>query len=258
MTNTKRNPRTALVTGAGRRIGRALALALGEDGWDIAVHCHRSRDDAETVVRELRGRGVHAMAIECDLADSQAAAKLVPEAARKLGPLSLLVNNASCFEYDDLDGFDPGRWDRHQAVNLKAPLLLAQAFAKQLPGDTTGCVVNLLDQKVFNLNPDFLSYTVTKIALEGATRLMALSLAPRVRVCGIAPGITLHSAHQTAENFERAHRLAPLGRSSEIEDIVQALRYVVAARALTGTTIIVDGGQHLWPLKRDVQFEIDG
>lgn len=256
MTDTRRNPRSALVTGAARRIGRALALALGEDGWDVAVHYHRSRDDAESVVRELRGQGVHAMAIECDLTDARAAAALVPDAARKLGPLSLLINNASCFEYDHLDGFDAACWDRHEGVNLRAPLLLAQAFARQLPADTPGCIVNMLDQKVFNLNPDFLSYTVTKIALEGATRLLALSLAPRIRVCGIAPGITLHSARQSEENFERAHRMAPLGRSSEVADIVQALRYVVGAAALTGTTITVDGGQHLWPLKRDVQFEV--
>ena len=211
MSEARRNPRTALVTGAARRIGRALALALGEDGWDVAVHYHQSRDAAESTVRELRAKGVHSMAIECNLGAADAASKLVPEAARKLGPLTLLVNNASWFEYDNLDGFDAARWERHEAVNVRAPLLLAQAFARHLPADTTGCIVNLLDQKVFNLNADFLSYTVTKIALEGATRLMALSLAPRVRVCGIAPGITLHSAHQTGENFERAHRMAPLG-----------------------------------------------
>jgi NAD(P)-dependent dehydrogenase (short-subunit alcohol dehydrogenase family) len=257
MTNTRRNPRTALVTGASRRIGRALALALGEDGWDVAVHYHRSREDAESVVRELRTQGVHAMAIDCDLADAQAAAALVPDAARKLGPLSLLINNASCFQYDSLDSFDARGWEGHQAVNVRAPLLLAQAFSRQLPQNTTGCIVNMLDQKVFNLNPDFLSYTVTKIALEGATRLMALALAPRVRACGIAPGITLHSARQSEENFERAHRMAPLGRSSGVADIVQALRYVVSAAALTGVTITVDGGQHLWPLKRDVQFEVE-
>jgi NAD(P)-dependent dehydrogenase (short-subunit alcohol dehydrogenase family) len=256
MANTRRNPRTALVTGASRRIGRALALALGEDGWDVAVHYHRSREDAESVVRELRAQGVHAMAIACDLADARAAAALVPDAARKLGPLSLLINNASCFQYDNLDSFDAGGWEGHQAVNVRAPLLLAQAFSRQLPQDSIGCIVNMLDQKVFNLNPDFLSYTLTKIALEGATRLLALALAPRIRVCGIAPGITLHSAQQSKENFERAHRMAPLGRSSEVVDIVQALRYVVSAAALTGITITVDGGQHLWPLKRDVQFEV--
>lgn len=256
MANTRRNPRTALVTGASRRIGRALAVALGEDGWDVAVHYRRSRDDAESVVRELRAQGVHAMAIECDLADARAAATLVPDAARKLGPLSLLINNASCFQYDSPDSFDAGGWEQHQAVNVRAPLLLAQAFSRQLPQSTTGCIVNMLDQKVFNLNPDFLSYTLTKIALEGATRLLALALAPRIRVCGIAPGITLHSAQQSEENFERAHRMAPLGRSSEVADVVQALRYVVSAAALTGITITVDGGQHLWPLKRDVQFEV--
>jgi NAD(P)-dependent dehydrogenase (short-subunit alcohol dehydrogenase family) len=140
-------------------------------------------------------------------------------------------------------------------VNLRAPMLLARDFAKQVPEGATGCIVNLLDQKVFNLNPDFLSYTVAKIGLEGATRMLAMALAPKVRVCGVAPGITLVSGEQTAAGFEKAHRMAPLGRSSEVEDVVGAVRYVVGARALTGTTLVVDGGQHLWGMRRDVQFE---
>ncbi|HWQ38086.1 MAG TPA: SDR family oxidoreductase [Burkholderiales bacterium] len=255
MNETPGYGRAALVTGAARRIGRAIALGLAEDGWDVAVHYHHSRDEAQALVRALRAQGAHAMAIDCDLGDPKAVLQLVPECARRLGPLSLLVNNASVFEYDDVDAFDVQQWDRHQAVNLRAPIVLARALARQLPPDTVGCVINLLDQKVFNLNPDFLSYTLSKIALEGATRLLALALAPRVRVCGIAPGITLRSGQQTDENFQRAHRLAPLGRSSEPADIVQAVRYAVAAGALTGTTIVVDGGQHLWPSRRDVQFE---
>jgi NAD(P)-dependent dehydrogenase (short-subunit alcohol dehydrogenase family) len=140
-------------------------------------------------------------------------------------------------------------------VNLRAPLFLAKAFAARIPDGATGCIVNLLDQKVFNLNPDFLSYTVAKIGLEGATRVLAMALAPKVRVCGVAPGITLVSAAQTADGFARAHRIAPLGRSSSAEDVADAVRFVVNARALTGTTIVVDGGQHLWPSRRDVQFE---
>lgn len=142
------------------------------------------------------------------------------------------------------------------SVNLRAPLLLARDFATQLPEGLVGCIVNMLDQKVFNLNPDFLSYTIAKIGLEGATRVLAMALAPRVRVCGIAPGITLVSGEQSKQGFERAHRFAPLGRSSDMEDVVNAVRFVVNAKSLTGETIVVDGGQHLWPRSRDVQFEM--
>ena len=255
MSQDQRPGKAALVTGAARRIGRAIAHALAEDGWDVAVHYHRSREDAESLTRELRALGVHAMAIDCDLGEAAAVERLVPDCNRKLGALRLLVNNASLFDYDDAASLEAARWDRHCAVNLRAPLLLAGAFARQLPDGETGCIVNMLDQKVFNLNPDFLSYTVTKIGLEGATRALAMALAPRVRVCGIAPGITLVSGAQSEESFARVHRHTPLGRSSDVQDIVGALRYVVGAAALTGTTLVVDGGQHLWPRARDVQFE---
>lgn len=256
MSDPRRQDRAALVTGGARRIGRAIALALAEDGWNVAVHYRSSREDAQSLVRELRGRGVHAMAIGCDLEDAGQVAGLLPECARKLGAISLLVNNASLFEYDDIDSFDPALWDRHSAVNLRAPLMLSRALLKQLPDGASGCILNMLDQKVFNLNPDFLSYTVTRLGLEGATRALAMAMAPRVRVCGIAPGLTLPAKAQSEERFRRAHRLAPLGRSSETEDIVQAVRYLANAKAVTGITLAVDGGQHLLPLKRDIQFEV--
>ncbi len=249
--------KAALITGGARRIGRAIALQLAEDGWDIAVHYRSSRSEAEGLVRELRGRGVHAMAAHCELADAEAVDALIPACVQKLGALSLLVNNASLFEYDRAARFEAARFDRLAAINLRAPLQLARAFAAQVPEAVQGCIVNLLDQKVFNLNPDFFSYTVTKIALEGATRALAQALAPRVRVCGLAPGITLVSGEQSEESFRRAHSHAPLGRSSEIADIVQAVRYLASAPAVTGITLTVDGGQHLWPLKRDVQFEVN-
>jgi NAD(P)-dependent dehydrogenase (short-subunit alcohol dehydrogenase family) len=248
--------KAALVTGGARRLGRAIAIMLADDGWNVAVHYGTSRTEAEATVRELRGRGVQAMAAQCDLADASAAAGLVPACAQKLGPLSLLVNNASLFEYDDLQSLRPELWDRHLNVNLRAPMLLAQAFARQLPDGTQGCIVNMLDQKLANLNPDFLSYTLAKIGLEGATRLLASALAPRIRVCGVSPGITLIANGQSEEAFQRAHRLAALGKSSEVGDVVQAVRYLVAARAVTGVTVTVDGGQHLLPMRRDVQFEV--
>lgn len=248
--------RAALVTGSARRIGKAIAKGLAADGWDVAVHYNRSGGEASRLVDELQSFGVRAAAVQCDLADCAAVSGLIAECARHLGPLNCLVNNASLFEFDDPAGFDPDTWDKHAAINLRAPLLLVRQFAAQVPPHAVGCVVNMLDQKVFNLNPDFFSYTLTRIAMEGATRMLAMSLAPRVRVCGIAPGITLVSGDQTPQGFERAHTHAPLGHSSDVEDIVEAVRYAIRAKSMTGHTLVVDGGQHLWPLKRDVQYEV--
>jgi NAD(P)-dependent dehydrogenase (short-subunit alcohol dehydrogenase family) len=248
--------RTALVTGSAKRIGEAIARGLAADGWNVAVHYNRSAERASRLVEDLQSLGVRAAAIRCDLSDEAEVSALVAECADRLGPLSCLVNNASLFKFDDPPGFDPEMWDRHSAINVRAPLVLAREFAAQVPAQTVGCIVNMLDQKVFNLNPDFFSYTLTKVAMEGATRMLALSLAPRVRVCAIAPGITLVSGAQTQEGFERAHAHTPLGHSSDIDDIVDAVRYVVAAKSVTGHTLVVDGGQHLWSLKRDVQFEV--
>jgi NAD(P)-dependent dehydrogenase (short-subunit alcohol dehydrogenase family) len=245
----------ALVTGAGRRIGRAIALALAQDGWDLALHYHRSASEADTLAREVFALGRRAETVRCDLADAGQVTRLVADASTRLGTLTCLVNNASLFEYDDIATLDPARWQRHMDVNLRAPLLLAKEFAANLPADATGCIVNLLDQKVFNLNPDFLSYTIAKVALEGATRVLAQALAPKIRVCGIAPGITLISGEQSADGFARAHTMAPLGHSSSVEDIANAVCFVTRAPAMTGTTLVVDGGQHLWPTRRDVQFE---
>jgi NAD(P)-dependent dehydrogenase (short-subunit alcohol dehydrogenase family) len=258
MSQAKIDRRVALVTGAGRRIGRAISLGLAADGWDVALHYHRSQAQADTLVAEITALGGRAAALRCDLGNADQVAGLVAECEHKLGTPTCLVNNAALFEYDDVASLDAQVWRRHLDVNLLAPLLLAKAFAARIPDGATGCIVNLLDQKVFNLNPDFLSYTIAKIGLEGATRVLAMALAPKVRVCGVAPGITLVSGEQTAEGFERAHRMAPLGRSSEPDDIAGAVRFVVSAGAMTGTTLVVDGGQHLWPLRRDVQFETGG
>jgi len=255
MDHGRRREQVALVTGAGRRLGRAIALGLADDGWDVAIHFQHSRDEAASLAEEITARGVRAAAIGCDLADADQVSGLMGECGRSLGPVSCLINNAALFEFDDIGSLETGNWDRHMDVNLRAPVMLARDFARQLPDGSTGCIVNMLDQKVFNLNPDFLSYTIAKVGLEGATRVLALALAPHIRVCGIAPGITLTSGEQSPENFSRAHSQAPLGRSSDTDDVVNAVKYVVNAKALTGTTIQVDGGQHLWPMRRDVQFE---
>ncbi len=255
MSRAKNDRRVALVTGASRRIGRAISLGLAADGWNLALHFHRSQTEADALAAEISALGAQAVPVSCDLGNADQVSGLIAECERRLGTPTCLVNNAALFEYDDLASLEPVKWRRHLDVNLLAPLLLAKAFAARIPDGATGCIVNLLDQKVFNLNPDFLSYTIAKIGLEGATRVLAMALAPKVRVCGVAPGITLVSGEQTADGFARAHRLAPLGHSSNVEDIAGAVRFVVNAGALTGTTIVVDGGQHLWPSRRDVQFE---
>jgi NAD(P)-dependent dehydrogenase (short-subunit alcohol dehydrogenase family) len=254
MTRAKKQQRVALVTGAGKRIGRAIALELAADGWDIGLHFHRAQAETDLLSAEISQLGAKAVTLRCDLGDPERLSGLIEACEAHLGTVTCLINNAAVFAYDDLASLDTKQWHRHLDVNLLAPVLLSKAFAARLPDEVTGCIINMLDQKVFNLNPDFLSYTVAKIGLEGATRLLAMALAPKVRVCGVAPGITLISGEQTAEGFARAHRMAPLGRSSTVEDIAHAVRFIVNAPALTGTTIVVDGGQHLWPSQRDVQF----
>lgn len=245
---------TALVTGAGRRIGRAIARALAEDGWRVAVHCNASAEEAEAVVAEIESGGGTAAVVQADLGDVAQTEALVARAADALGPVTLLVNNASRFAKDDIDDLTAEGWDANMAVNLRAPALLARDMATRLPAEMRGCVVNLVDQKVWNMNPDFLSYTIAKFGLEGLTRALAMALAPRVRVCGVAPGLTLRSGKQTQEGFERGHARMLVGRGSNPEDIVAAVRYLVAAPAVTGHTILVDGGQHLQASERDIMF----
>ncbi|HEY0105645.1 MAG TPA: SDR family oxidoreductase [Rhizomicrobium sp.] len=242
----------ALVTGGGQRIGAALVRRLAADGWKVAIHYHKSHQAAEKLAQEIEARGGRAVALGCDLAAPESFADLFARAG--LGFCSLLVNNASAFEYDDIANVRRGHLEKLFAVNLHAPVLLARDFAAQLPGGAKGLIVNLLDQKVFNLNPDFFSYTLTKSALEAATRLLAQAMGPRVRVCAIAPGLTLKSGEQSEAGFEAAHAKTPLGFGSEPDDIAEALSFLVKVPSITGTTIVVDGGQHLQPRTRDVMF----
>lgn len=246
-------PRIALVTGAARRIGRSIALALAQRGWDVAVHYRDSEADAQATVRDIEALGRQALAVQCDLADESAVRRLLPMTAR-LGPVSCVVNNASLFDYDSAADFSQARLDAHMHANLAAPILLAQALHAATPDGAQAVVVNLLDQKLFNLNPDFLSYTLSKAALHSATTILAQALAPKVRVVGIAPGITLVSGAQTEQGFAAAHGATPLGKSSTADDIAAAVCFVADAPAVTGTTLIVDGGQHLQPSPRDVMF----
>jgi NAD(P)-dependent dehydrogenase (short-subunit alcohol dehydrogenase family) len=238
-------PRAALVTGAGQRIGRALALALAADGFAVAVHHHASRDAAEAVVVAIRESGGTAMALAADLADEDAVATLLPRAAEALGPVGVLVNNASVFADDTVETATRASWDSHLAVNLRAPFVLIQRFAQQLPQVDGGVVINLLDERVWCPTPYFVSYTLTKAGLWTLTRTMALALAPRIRVNGIGPGPTLPSPRQSPEQFARQCDTLPLRRGTSPAEIAAALRFILAAPAMTGQMIALDGGQHL-------------
>jgi len=231
-----------------------IALALARNGWNIVVHYGRSAEQAHTAVQEITAMGRQAAALHCDLADEAAVRTLLPRAIDVLGPISCVVNSASRFDYDDATSFASAQLDAHMHANLCAPVLLAQALHAATPAGRQAVVINLLDQKLFNLNPDFLSYTLSKAALHTATTMLAQALAPTVRVVGLAPGLTLVSGEQTEEGFHKAHTKTPLGKSSTPEDITQAVCYLAGAQAITGTTLLVDGGQHLQPLQRDVMF----
>ena len=252
--------RVVLVTGAARRIGRALALGFAAKGWDVAVHYGASRADADSLVAQIRALGRRAVALAADLAVEREVAGLVAACTQALGRPACIVNNASRFVEDTARDVGYETLLAHMAVNVGAPLVLAKALFEATPDaareDETlrGVVINVLDQKLYNLNPDYLSYTLSKAALQTATVTLAQALAPKVRVVGIAPGLTLQSADQTPGEFDEAHRVTPLGRASTPEDVVAAACYLAEARGVTGATLVVDGGQHLVPLPRDVMF----
>lgn len=251
----------ALVTGAAKRIGRQIALSLAQRGWDVVVHYGKSAQDAAQVVVEIEQLGRRALAVQANLGDPEQVKTLVPQALAEFGRLDCVVNNASLFEEDSTDNFSQACLDKHMHANVMAPLLLAQALHAALPDDAPAgiaSVINILDQKLFNLNPDYLSYTLSKAALQTATTMLAQALAPKVRVVGIAPGLSMMSGDQSASDFQAAHKVTPLGRSSTPEDIAEAVCYVATAKAITGTTILVDGGQHLVPTQRDVMFLATG
>lgn len=256
MMNSHANGRqqAALVTGAGRRIGRAIALGLAQAGWDVAIHYRSSRAEAEETAAAVRALGRRAALLDCDLADEAAVRGLLARAVDALGAIGCVVNNASLFAYDSAADFSPALLAAHMQANVSAPILLAQALHAATPADSQAVVINLLDQKLANLNPDFLSYTLSKAALHTATTMLAQALAPRVRVVGVAPGLTMLSGDQTESGFASAHQATPLGRSSTPQDVADAVCYLAGARAITGTTLFVDGGQHLMPLPRDVMF----
>jgi NAD(P)-dependent dehydrogenase (short-subunit alcohol dehydrogenase family) len=238
-------PRAALVTGGGRRIGRALAIALAEDGFSVAVHYHQSRAAAETVVATIRTTGGRAMAFAADLRDEDAVRGLLAATERAFGPVGCLVNNASVFENDSVETATRESWDEHLAVNLRAPFVLLQEMAARLPSEAAGVVINLLDERVWSLTPHFVSYTLSKAGLWTLTQTMALALAPRIRVNGIGPGPTLPSPRQSREQFLHQFAEMPLGCGTSPQEIAAAMRFIIAAPAMTGQMIALDGWQHL-------------
>lgn len=256
--STSPPPRTVLVTGAARRLGRSIALALAAGGWQVAVHYRQSEQDAINTVaacEKLSGVSAH---FDADFADEAAVRALLPRVVAHFGAVDAVVNSASLFEHDDAASFGFATLEQHLRSNTGAPIVLAQALHAHLlaradAGETSaqGAVVNLLDQKLWNLNPDFLSYTLSKAALEAAGTMLALALAPRVRVVGVAPGLTLTSPFLSEEKFHQLHALSPLGHASSAEDVASTVRFALENRSLTGTTLLVDGGQHLMKFARD-------
>jgi NAD(P)-dependent dehydrogenase (short-subunit alcohol dehydrogenase family) len=235
----------ALVTGAAKRLGRATALALADDGYDVAVHYGSSQADAEAVVAAIAKKGRRAVALAANLSHESETKTLISIATKALGPVTCLVNNASLFERDEALTVTRESWDAHFETNLRAPFVLMQEFARQLPADANGAIVNILDERVWNLTPHFVSYTLTKSGLWTLTQVMAMALAPRIRVNGIGPGPTLPSPRQSDEQFAKQQASVPLQRGATPEEIAAAVRFILASSAMTGQMIALDGGQHL-------------
>ena len=244
-----------LVTGAARRIGRAIALDLAANGHDVAVHYRSSQRDADETVAALRDAGAQAHALAADLADEAACDRLVPRAVERFGRLDAVVNSASTFEHDDVATFSHAAMQTHWRANTAPAVQLARALHAHVAARAArGVVVNLLDQKLWNPNPDHFSYTLSKAALQAATVMLAQALAPALRVCGVAPGVTLPSGPMSEAEFAAARTMTPLGHSSTPEDVARAVRFFIESPAITGTTLLVDGGQHLAAQPRDVFY----
>jgi NAD(P)-dependent dehydrogenase (short-subunit alcohol dehydrogenase family) len=243
---------SVLITGAARRIGQRIALDLARDGWAVAIHCNQSRSDAETLKREIDRSGGRSAIVQGDLAQANVPERLIAEAAKALGPLSCLINNASRFEPDEAGSVTLDSWAQHLDINLRAPVFLSQHFAAQLPADKSGNIINIIDQRVWKLTPKFFSYTASKSALWTVTRTLAQALAPRIRVNAIGPGPALPNVRMDEEDFARQARLTLLKRGTSPEEISAAVKYILSAPAMTGQMIVLDGGQHLLWQTRDV------
>jgi hypothetical protein len=250
-----------LVTGSAQRIGREIALELAAHGWQVAVHYRGSAAAAGQTVAAISASGARAEAFAADLADEAQCLALVPAVQQAFGRIDAVVNNASLFEYDDVAGFSYAAMERHWRANTAPAVVLARALHAALAGNddtcaasTVGAVVNVLDQKLWNWNPDYFSYSLSKAALQAATTMLAQALAPRLRVCAVAPGVTLPSGGMSGSEFAASQGMTPLQHGSSPQDVARAVRFLLESPAITGTTLLVDGGQHLQPQNRDVMF----
>ena len=245
--------KNALVTGAGKRLGRAIALDLAAHGWNVAIHYKTSQEDADSAAQAARAFGADAATLKCDLSNESETTTLVARAAKEIGPLTALINSASLFENDDWQSATRASWDDHMEINLRAPLLLSQMFARQLPDNARGNIVNIIDQRVLKPTPQFLSYSVSKAGLHWLTTTLAQGMGPRIRVNAVGPGPTLKNPRQSDADFDRQRDATILGRGANPADICAAVRYLLDAEAVTGQMIAVDGGQHLIWRTPDVQ-----
>jgi NAD(P)-dependent dehydrogenase (short-subunit alcohol dehydrogenase family) len=244
-------PRTALVTGAADRIGAAIAVALAAAGWQVVIHYRSSAEKARATVAAITGAGGAAAMLQADLSSRADRSALVAEAAKPFGPLTLLVNNASTFERDSVADLDEALWDAHFAVHAEAPAFLSRDFAAQLPEGADGNIVNIIDERVLDLSPAYFSYTLSKSVLWTMTRTLAQSLAPRIRVNAIGPGLSLRPVGIDPDRFKQRQAELPLGRAGDAEEIAQALLSILAMPTLTGQMLVLDGGEHLaWPNRR--------
>jgi NAD(P)-dependent dehydrogenase (short-subunit alcohol dehydrogenase family) len=247
------NPKKILVTGAAKRIGAELVRALAEDGWHVVLHYNRQQEPAEALAEEMRAKNIEIELVRADLSQADGASKLL-SIATKTGPLTALINNASLFSYDCAQTVSADLIHQHMAVNLTAPALLTYGLYQQLPKDSKGCVINMLDAKLFGINPDYFSYTLSKAALLNLTHISAQAYAPQLRVNGIAPGIVLPSGGQSQAEFEASHKRNLLGQGALVPEIVATMRLLLCASSMTGEVVILDGGAHLCPPARDVAF----
>ncbi|MET4682405.1 SDR family oxidoreductase [Brevundimonas faecalis] len=248
--------KVVLITGAARRVGAGIARVLAAAGWDVAVHHRGGADEAAALAQALNATGARAETFQADLGAASERDALIPAVVERFGWIDALVNNASLFRYDTLQTLTPGSWDAHLAANLTAPVFLIRDFAAAVAArDGQGVVVNILDHKVDSPNPDFFAYTAGKLGLAGLTRTLAMGLAPRVRLCGISPGLILRSGDQTEAEYQAAWRDTPLGRGATIDDVAGAVRFVLETPSLTGQNLTLDGGESLVGRARDVAFD---
>ena len=246
-------PRAALITGGAQRLGQAIALELARNGFDIAIHCNTSTDAAEETRTDIQAIGQRAVILRANLANEADVRPLVDAATEALGPIGVLVNNASAFERDEWYDTTRGSWDAHLEPNLRAPFVLTQAFARALPSSAEGVIINMIDQRVWSLTPHFVSYTISKAGLWALTQTMAMALAPRIRVNAIGPGPALPSPRQTPTQFANQCASVPLGRGTDPAEVGRAAIAILSLPAMTGQMIALDGGQHLqWSTGQNV------